>query len=430
MGFASAWLDERALFPELINEAPDRNTGIIIAVPAFDEPGITELLDSLYQCNAPRCKTEVIIVINTPADKEVEKSKGNDDSEIKIESWKRQHKDCFFRLFYVTADTARFSKWGVGMARKTGMDEAVRRFSNIGNPEGVIVCLDADCRVDKNYFTAIFEEFYIKKDRKACSIYFEHPLEGDDYSESVFRYISLYELHLRYYLRAHIYAGYPDAYHTVGSSMAVRALQYVREGGMNRKQAGEDFYFIQKLVGAGGYFSLTATTVFPSPRITSRVPFGTGASIGKLTSGNEPVLLSYNIKAFEELRKLFSLTKQLYQLNENEVASLYGTLPEGLRSFMDADDWSARISEISNNTSSQEAFSKRFFGWFNLFRIVKYLNHVHNGFFEKIPVEKSASELLAIMGCNNNPKEVRELLEIYRSLEKSDGLLSFCSDAD
>ncbi len=34
----------------------------------------------------------------------------------------------------------------------------------------------------------------------------------------------------------------------VGSALAVKALQYVKAGGMNRKQAGEDFYFVQKLV--------------------------------------------------------------------------------------------------------------------------------------------------------------------------------------
>ena len=50
MGFASTYLEERTLFPEKIKEAPDRDTGIIIVVPAYDEPGITELLDSLVQC--------------------------------------------------------------------------------------------------------------------------------------------------------------------------------------------------------------------------------------------------------------------------------------------------------------------------------------------------------------------------------------------
>ena len=47
MGFASAYLEERALFPEIIKEAPDKNTGIIVVVPSYDEPGIAKLLDSL-----------------------------------------------------------------------------------------------------------------------------------------------------------------------------------------------------------------------------------------------------------------------------------------------------------------------------------------------------------------------------------------------
>jgi hypothetical protein len=45
------------------------------------------------------------------------------------------------------------------------------------------------------------------------------------------------------------------AYHTVGSAMAVKAYQYVKVGGMNRRQAGEDFYFIQKLVHSGNFIN-------------------------------------------------------------------------------------------------------------------------------------------------------------------------------
>jgi hypothetical protein len=420
MGFASAWLNERALFPELINEAPDKNTGIILVVPSFDEPGITVLLDSLAACDEPDCKTEVIIVINAPADAGFDKIAGNDLTRINIKSWKRQHPDCFFRLFVITADTTTFLKWGVGMARKTGMDEAAHRFSLIDEPEGAIVCLDADCRVKANYFTVLYNELYSKKERKACSVYFEHPFDGNEFPPSVYKYIALYELHLRYYLKALVYTGYPDAFHTVGSSMAVKALQYVRTGGMNRKQAGEDFYFIQKLVAAGGFFSLKTTTVFPSPRISSRVPFGTGASIGKLTSGNEPTLFSYNLNAFLELRTCFSLVDQNFKADDGDIAFLYGKLPEGLRSFTDEKEWVEKILEIRNNTSGNDSFRKRFFNWFNMFRIVKYLNHVHNGFFEKIPVDVSASELLTLTGVNADSKEVTCLAECYRSLERDE----------
>ena len=202
-----------------------------------------------------------------------------------IESWKKENSNCFFRLFAFMTGQSSVSGWGVGLARKTGMDEAVRRFNSIDNPDGVILNLDADCLVEKNYFVSVCNELLKKKDRTACSIYFEHPLSGNDFPENIYKYITLYELHLRYYFQGLAYSGFPYVFHTVGSAIAVKALPYIKAGGMNRRQAGEDFYFIQKLVPAGGYFNLNSTTVYPSPRASSRVPFGTGASIGKLSEG-------------------------------------------------------------------------------------------------------------------------------------------------
>ncbi len=123
------------------------------------------------------------------------------------------------------------------------------------------------------------------------------------------RYITLYELHLRYYFQGLAYSGFPYVFHTVGSAIAVKALPYVKAGGMNRRQAGEDFYFIQKLVPAGGYFNLNSTTVYPSPRTSSRVPFGTGASMAQTNSEQGSIFLTYNIQAFKELRTFFSITE-------------------------------------------------------------------------------------------------------------------------
>ena len=104
--------------------------------------------------------------------------------------------------------------------------------------------------------------------------------------------------------------------------LAVKALPYIKAGGMNRRQAGEDFYFIQKLVPAGGYFSLNSTTVYPSPRPSFRVPFGTGASISKLNESGEPVLLTYNISAFNELKLFFGKAEDYYKLTGEEFKVL------------------------------------------------------------------------------------------------------------
>lgn len=416
MGFASAYLESRTLFPEILIEAPDENTGIIVVVPAYNESGICRMLDSLSECIKPECRVEVIIVVNAPPDASEECIRNNELTIQNIEGWKKQHKECFFRLFSFIA--APVVGWGVGMARKTGMDEAARRFNSIDKPDGVILNLDADCLVRKTYLISVFNELMKKKDRSACSIYFEHPLSGDDFPSKTYESIALYELHLRYYLQALAYTGFPSVFHTVGSAMAVKALPYIKAGGMNRKQAGEDFYFIQKLIPAGGYFSLNSTAVYPSPRESFRVPFGTGASIGKMANSSGSSLLTYNLNAFTDLRFFFSITEAFYNCNKKELAELYSSLPVGMKSFISETELTEVLNEIKNNTSGYMSFRKRYFGWFNMFKVVKYLNFVHQSHFEKVEVEKAAAELLEIIRPGKKLYDRSELLNFYRNIEK------------
>jgi hypothetical protein len=419
MGFASAYLDKRALFPQKIGEAPDRDTGLIVVVPAYNEPGIGRLLDSLTQCGEPECTTEVIIVINAPDNATLESIENNRETLNYIESWKKKNLNCFFRLFAFIVDQQSVKGWGVGLARKTGMDEAVRRFNIIDRSDGVIINLDADCTVDQNYFIAISKELLADSDHSACSIYFEHPTSGTSWPDNIYKYISLYELHLRYYIQGLAYSGFPYVFHTVGSSIAVKALTYIKAGGMNRRQAGEDFYFIQKLVPLGGYFNLTSTVVFPSPRPSSRVPFGTGASIVKLETDKSLTLFTYNVLAFMELRTFFGMIDKLFEFDSVELSSYYSLIPPGLRSFLDETEWIEKMKEIKSNTSGLQSFRKRFFEWFNMFKIVKYLNFVHLEFFKKKPVEISSSALLAMRGDRIDSVDYLKLLLYYRQLEKS-----------
>jgi hypothetical protein len=418
MGFASSYLNQRALFPEIVKEAPSKNTGIIVVIPAYNEPDICKLLDSLLLCHQPECGVEILIIVNAPEDA-VRQSLENNKLTIKnIESWKEENSNSFFRLFAFEVVHS-IKGWGVGLARKTGMDEAVRRFNSINNPNGIILSLDADCLVEKNYFVSVCNELLIRKERNACSIYFEHPLSGDEFPDTIYKYITLYELHLRYYSQCLSLSGFPYAFHTVGSASAVKALAYIRVGGMNRRQAGEDFYFIQKLVPGGGYFSLNSTTVFPSPRISSRAPFGTGTSIAKLSDTSGETMLTYNLQAFKELKITFSLTENIYYSSIQDLGVCYDLQPAGVQAFINKKEWTEKMAEIKNNTSSPESFEKRFFDWFNMFRIVKYLNSLHLRMFERKPVDVAALELMAELKIDINSKEPSELLQVFRKLEKS-----------
>jgi hypothetical protein len=418
MSFAPAWLEYGTLFPLLIDEAPDEETGIIVVIPAFDEPSIIELLDSLLFCIPPECSCEVVIIINASEHASAQSLKNNFTSFLDIQEWKRRNRHRFFRLFAINLGQPAIKGWGVGLARKAGMDEAAKRFNLINKPEGIIASLDADCTVRDNYFIALQNELMKRKDRKGCSIYFEHPVSGNSFSENIYNAVYQYELHLRYYFQSLLFTGFPNVFHTVGSSIAVKNLSYIKAGGMNRRQAGEDFYFVQKLVSAGGYFSLNSTTVYPSPRASDRVPFGTGAAVGKMVAKNEKELMTYNPLAFSDLSVFFGYTNKMFHDNSVEMKNLFFEFPESLKIFLGEQEWVQKITEIKENTSGLISFRKRFFDWFNMFRIVKYLNLTHKSIFEKLTVTDAAEKLLKYKRMEPVDINTIDLLEFYRKLER------------
>jgi hypothetical protein len=54
-----------------------------------------------------------------------------------------------------------------------------------------------------------------------------------------------------------------------------------------------------------------------------------------------------------------------------------------------------------------------------MFRIVKYLNLVHQEYLEKKPVTVSAAELLDEIGVTFKENKPVELLKLYRSMENN-----------
>jgi hypothetical protein len=442
MDVVSDYLANRALTDRLFAEIPEKNTEIIVVIPAFDEPGIIFTLNSLLECLQPPCAVEVIVIVNAPQWADEQALQQNISTCAMMAEWKQTNKGSFIKLLF--HDTGvQGDGWGVGMARKTGMDEALRRFLYLDNLSGLIVSLDADCLVSEDYFRELYNELYLPDRRKACSLYFEHPLEGDMPRE-VYDAIAQYELHLRYYLQGLKYAGFPWVFHTVGSAFAVKAETYARAGGMSKKQGAEDFYFIQKVIPAGGYFSLNSATVIPSPRISARVPFGTGPVMARLINKHEDYL-SYDIAGFTHLKDLFDKVLLFYSAGADKYGELYAGLHDSLRDFLDMNDWKNKLSEIRSNTSTPDSFRKRFFNWFNMFRVVKYLNFLHSeSYTEKIPVGLAAALLLekiepgSFAGhakesaggsqggspggglCKTGiaKEDLRELLRIYRDMER------------
>lgn len=306
---------------------------------------------------------------------------------------------------------------GVGLARKIGMDEALRRASVIHKSHLPIVCLDADCRVSENYFQSIHAYYKQNPQSPGASIYFEHELEKEA--------ISYYELFLRYYVNALRFIKFPYAYHTVGSSMSVRALEYAMEGGMNRRKAGEDFYFIHKIIPRGGFGEINNCKVYPSSRRSDRVPFGTGRAMIEFENDSERLLKLYNFKTFEDLKTVLTCVDQWYINREkpNKLIRNFEKLPEIFKSFFEKKDFLWQIEEARDNSSSEKNFLKRIFQWLDAFTLLKIIHHARDHFYPNEDTLLMANQLLMkTQIIEAEIDNVNDLLKVYRKVDQK-GLL-------
>lgn len=401
-----------------IKQPPTEEPGIIVVIPAYREDRLLfKTLESLKSCTPPEKKVEVIIVLNASEADDAPVIEEQEYCFNKVNKFIQNGLPAWLSIFPIRALNLRKKHFGAGLARKTGLDEGVRRFLHFGNPEGILACLDADSPVASNYLTAI-EEWFRSSANQGAIIHFEHPLDGSAEPAEAYKAITLYELHLRYYLLALRHTGFPYAFHTIGSCMVFRALKYVQAGGMPKKQAGEDFYFLQKLIPLGGFGEIKNTTVFPSPRPSDRVIFGTGASIKQHLDGSRKQGTTYTPRAFEDLELLFSRAIELRHLPPGNFEEWSYDLTGPLRSFLLNTSFEKELNNIQRNSNSDKTFMKRFFGTFTAFRVVKYLNYVHEYFYARADLFEAAAATLEKTGEDvSEIFDEKELLLMFREKE-------------
>ncbi len=388
--FADSYLKKNNRFP-LIKTAPFADCGIIVVIPCFREPDIIDTLVSLDQCDLPHQKVEVIILINHSETSTQEVAEFNRQTKTGIENWISKNSTSNISFFAVGPVELK-KKWaGAGLARKTGMDEAVLRFNFFDKKDGIIVSLDADTLVDKNYLVEIESHFRLNPKNVAATISFEHQTTG--LYKKHLEGILYYEKYMRYYRRAIEFTGYPYPMFTVGSAFAVTADAYVKRGGMNRRQAGEDFYFLQNLAQLGLVGEISSTKVYPSARLSDRVPFGTGPILRKWMNGEEDLTKTFDFQAFSDLKLFFDKKENFFQINESDFLKLTSELPEPVGQFLQLDNFWLEVSDLNKNCSNIKTFQNRFFHKFNAFKILKFLNFVHENYYQKADLEKQISIL-------------------------------------
>ena len=407
------YLAKHPKFIEPINTYPNKRLNNLIIIPVYNEPNAINTLKSLKNCNPAKQYSEVIIIINHCEYSPQEIKEQNHKSLNELSAWCEINSTIQLRFHILFFPNMPKKYAGVGLARKIGMDEAVSRLSRIKNKNGILISLDADTTVSKNYLVVIEKTFAENQKLNTLLPWFEHQIKTE--TPEVQKAIIQYELYLRYFKLALKFTNFPYAYHTIGSAFAVKAMAYVKQGGMNKKQGGEDFYFLQKVFCLGYTKEINHVKVFPSGRISDRVPFGTGPAIGKIISDGD--FLTYQPNYFFYLKEFFSQINKFYNNTSSEIATLYHSTDKTIQDFVPLEDFQNKISEIKNNSSTIDSFRNRFFQWFDAFKVIKYLNTNHNA-ANRIPIINAANAFLSIVGDNQNKKyNALELLNKLKDFE-------------
>ena len=209
---------------------------------------------------------------------------------------------------------------GVGWARKRLFDAIVRELP----ADALVVSLDADTRVDADYLRRLALTFDRHPDWAALSVPYYHRLSGD---EGIDRPLLRYECYMRHYLLQLLAlrraltprVPFPYAFTAIGSAMAFTCRAYLRCGGITPLQGGEDFYLMQKFAKTGhvGLFleggDADYIPLFPSGRISRRVPFGTGPAVAMTVADQAARYPFFAPSAFDAVADTYACFPALYE---------------------------------------------------------------------------------------------------------------------
>jgi hypothetical protein len=366
-----------------------KTADIVVAIPTLADEEIFTTLESLSKCKLPNSKRVLAIVLINESEKADEKVRTK-NKEI-FDKIKHSNFEIETEVRYIKGIPEKLA--GVGFARRVLMDEAIclfkkeydEKFKERGNiaefmSEKFIFSLDSDCTVSENYFSAV--EILEIKNADFGVLSFTHRFSEE---KEIKKAGILWEIFLRYWRDSLRVFSYKNAFYPIGSLFLFRATPYIVSMGMNIRQAGEDFYFLQKIIPLAKVVDIPVY-VFPKAEPSQRTPFGTGREIQLYISGEKERLEKvWNFKSFEQIGEIMRSIDDVFS-GEIKV--------ETFKLFLDENPkYKEQLERIKIQSKTKEDFRKKFEEWFNPFKVFKFLRFTEK-IFPKSPIYQEVQKLI------------------------------------
>ena len=419
-----AYLEKRAdLVTRPLAASSRENVDQAVVIPALAErDSLFHTLASLAENPASELRrTLVICVVNNRAAPLADASQIENNRETleRLDAWASGTEARDLRVGYVDASSPGRElpeKGGVGMARKIGLDWALAVLADNASRHRLLLSLDADTLVERNYLSAVRSHFEAR-DASSAVVAYAHRLEGPPEQVAA---IVCYELFLRYHALGLRYAASPYAFPSIGSTMVCRAEAYAAVSGMNQRQAGEDFYFLQQLAKTGGVDQIFTTKVYPSGRPSPRVPFGTGQRVRRFLEHAQDEYVLYDPRVYRILKDWLAAVADHIEGDASNLLSLAEAIAPQLKTFLVANDFAGVWPRLQRNSPDSKRALSQFHRWFDGFRTLKLIHHLRDNGFPQRGMFESIAMLLEWLG---NPFPLPDPVGLTQDIETQKGLL-------
>jgi hypothetical protein len=176
--------------------------------------------------------------------------------------------------------------------------------------------------------------------------------------------------------------------------MALNAFHYAKVRGFPRREAGEDFYLLNKLAKVGAVLELEAgpdcAPIEIESRRSDRVPFGTGAAVTRIAGMEhmERDFRFYHPAVFELLKAWLESWPGIWDsrssdleailikcgLGDQDLSEMRQALLAGLKKMKAGD----ALEHAFRQSKDIEQFTRQMHTWFDAFRTLKLIHFLRD----------------------------------------------------
>jgi hypothetical protein len=277
------------------------------------------------------------------------------------------------------------AKQGVGLARKIGADIALALWAEGRVELPFIFSTDADATLPADYFRRA------EPGAAARLFPFRHVSGADAGIDAA---TALYERSLRYHVLGLAHAGSPYAYQSLGSALALDCESYAAVRGFPRRQAGEDFYVLDKLAKLGDIVPLGGEPIELHSRSSERVPFGTGPRVRALVTAGGDVSV-YHPDCYRAVAAVLDAFSELARSRSpSALEALESPWLEALREL----GFARELPEALAQSRTTAVLLRRLFTWFDALRTLRFIHALRDAVHPAVPLERALLEAPFVPG--------------------------------